>query len=68
MNLMEQFSNEERKLLNNAGINVKDRDYDKEELKRCELEIESFIMSHSTKNGDIARLNKEYSNILNKIV
>ena len=55
MNLMKQFSKEDIKLLSNAGINVEDIDYNKEELKKCELEIEEFIMSHSTKNGDIAK-------------
>ena len=68
MNLMKQFSKEEIKLLSNAGINVEDRDYNKEELKKCELEIEEFIMSHSTKNGDIAKLSNQYSSILNTLV
>ena len=68
MNLMKQFSKEEIKLLSNAGINVEDIDYNKEELKKCELEIEEFIMSHSTKNGDIAQLSNQYSSILNTLV
>ena len=55
MNLMKQFSKEEIKLLSNAGINVEDIDYNKEELRKYELEIEEFIMSHSTKNGDISK-------------
>ena len=65
---MKQFSKEEIELLNNAGINVEDRDYNKEELRKCELEIEEFIMSHSTKNGDIAQLSNQYSSILNTLV
>lgn len=68
MNLMKQFSKEKIELLSNAGINVEDRNYNKEELKKCELEVEEFIMSHSTKNGDIARLNNQYSSILNTLV
>ena len=68
MNLMKQFSKEDIKLLSNAGINVEDIDYNKEELKKCELEIEEFIMSHSTKNGDIAQLSNQYSSILNTLV
>ena len=67
MNLIKQFSKEEIELLNNAGINVEDRDYSKEELRKCELEIEEFIMSHSTKNGDIAKLSNQYDKILNTI-
>ena len=68
MNLMKQFSKEEIKLLSNAGINVEDIDYNKEELRKYELEIEEFIMSHSTKNGDIAQLSNQYSSILNTLV
>ncbi len=68
MNLMKQFSKEEIELLNNAGINVEDRDYNKEELRKCELEIEEFIMSHSTKNGDITKLNNQYNGILDTII
>ena len=68
MNLMKQFSKEEIKLLSNAGINVEDRDYNKEELRKCELEIEEFIMSHSTKNADIAKLNNQYNGILDTFI
>lgn len=68
MNLMKQFSKEEIELLNNAGIDVEDREYNKEELRKCELEIEEFIMSHSTKNGDIAKLNSQYNSILDTLV
>lgn len=68
MNLMKQFSKKEIELLNNAGIDVKDKDYNKEELRKCELEIEEFIMSHSTKNGDIAKLNNQYKDILDTII
>ena len=68
MNLMKQFSKEEIKLLSNAGINVEDIDYKKEELRKYELEIEEFIMSHSTKNRDIAKLSNQYSSILNTLV
>lgn len=68
MNLMKQFSKEEIKLLSNAGINVEDIDYNKEELRKYELEIEEFIMSHSTKNGDITKLNNQYNGILDTII
>ena len=36
----------------------------KEELKKCEFEIEEFILSHSSKNGDIDKLHNEYNAIL----
>ena len=68
MNLMKQFSKEEIKLLSNAGINVEDREYSKEELRKCEMNIEEFIMSHSSKNGDISKLSNQYHNILDTFI
>lgn len=39
-------------------------------LNKCttnEREIEEFIMSHSTKNGDISKYSSQYNSILSKI-
>lgn len=46
----------EIKLLENIGINIEDKEYTNEELRRYENQIEDFIMNHSTKNGDISKL------------
>lgn len=67
MNLMKDISSKDKKLLANAGIYIEDRDYTKDELRRYVSNIEDFIMSHSTKNGDITRLNSEYRETLNKL-
>ncbi len=59
----------ELKLLKNAGINIeKDKEYTTEEKKYIFMEISDFIMSHSSKNGDIAKLQNDYSNILKKVM
>lgn len=68
MNLKKEFKNEEIELLQVAGINVEDREYSKEELRKCEMNIEEFIMSHSSKNGDISKLSNQYSEILNALI
>ena len=68
MNLKKEFGNEEIKLLKKAGINVEDRDYSKEEIRKCERSIEEFIMLHSSKNGDIPKLSNQYSNILETFI
>lgn len=68
MNLKKKFGNEEIELLQKAGINVEDREYDKEELRKCEINIEEFIMLHSSKNGDIPKLSNQYSNIVETII
>ncbi len=68
MNLKKQFKGKEIELLQVAGINVEDREYSKEELRKCEMSIEEFIMSHSSKNGDISKLSNQYSEILNALI
>lgn len=68
MNLMNILKkNKERALFTNAGIILEDREYSKEEIKKCALDIEEFIMSHSSKNGAIAKLYNEYYSILSTL-
>ena len=68
MNLLNRCTTKEIKLLENIGLNVEDKDYTNEELRKYESQIEDFIMSHSTKNGDISKLSNQYNSILNTLV
>ena len=68
MNLIEKCTTNEIKLLNNIGIKIEDRDYTVDELRRYESIIEGFIMSHSTKNGDINKFINQYNGILNTLI
>lgn len=62
---MGTFNNDDIKLLKTAGINADiDKEYSKEEKSSICTQITEFIMDHSTKNGDIARLRNEYDNII----
>lgn len=63
MNLLNECTKNEIELIEKAGFKIEDKDYTSEELKRCETEITEYIMSHSSKNGDISKLSNEYSNI-----
>ena len=67
MNLVERFTDKEINLINQAGVIIENKDYTKEELEKCQFNIEDYIMSHSSKNGDIDKLNNQYRNILEKI-
>ena len=58
----------EIELIERAGVIIEDREYTKEDLQRCESEITSYIMSHSSKNGDINKLQNQYSNVFRIIV
>lgn len=67
MNLMKEFNEEQIQLLNNAGVIIEDREYSNEELNHYEMEVMDFIMNHSSKNGEISKLNMEYDSILRTI-
>ena len=64
------FSNDkELQLLKTAGVEVeKNKEYSNDEKKHICMQISDFIMSHSSKNGDISKLQNDYSSILNKLV
>ncbi len=68
MNLLNNCTTNEIRLLEKAGINIEDREYTKEELRKCELSIEEFIMNHSTKNGNIDTLCNQYHSVLNTLI
>ena len=63
MNLLNECTKTEIELLKKAGIKVENKDYTLEELKKCRTEITEYIMSHSSKNGDISKLSNEYRSI-----
>jgi len=63
MNLLNECTKNEINLIEKAGIKVENRDYTADELKKCEREITEYIMSHSSKNGDISKLSNEYMGI-----
>ena len=63
MNLLNKCTKNEIELIEKAGIKIENRDYTVDELKRCETDITEYIMSHSSKNGDISKLSSEYDSI-----
>lgn len=56
MNLVEKCSNDEIKLIEQAGIVIENKDYSKEDLKQCETKIIDYIMNQSSKNDNISKL------------
>ncbi len=64
MKILEKCNKEEIDLLQNVGI-YKEYEYSKEEI---EIKIGNFIMSQSTKNEDMGKIIKKYSNILEKLI
>ncbi len=67
MNLVEKCSNDEIKLIEQAGIVIENKDYSKEDLKQCETKIIDYIMNQSSKNDNISKLRNQYENIFSII-
>ena len=67
MNLLSKCNNTQVKLIRNPGVKLEDKDYSREELKNYEMQMIDFIMSHSSKNGEIDKLRNDYINIFNII-
>ncbi len=63
MNLLNKCTEKELKLMKNAGVYLENKDYSREEMKIIEHNITDFIMNHSSKDGSIGRLQKEYDSI-----
>lgn len=63
MNLLNECTKNEINLIEKAGIKVENKDYTADELKKCVREITEYIMSQSSKNGDISKLSNEYRSI-----
>lgn len=63
MNLLNKCTDNEMKLMKNAGVYLEDKDYSSEELKRIEYNITEYIMNHSSKDGSIGKLQNEYASI-----
>lgn len=68
MNLFKKLNDNEQYMLKDIGLNIENRDYSAEELGKYETSIEEFIMSHSSKNGDIEKVRQQYDSILKAIV
>ena len=64
MNIYKSFTKKELELLNKAGIYIEDREYISSDLNRFAVQVGDFIMSHSSKNGEIGKTIQEYGRIL----
>ena len=61
---MELFNNKELELLKKAGVDIENKkEYTNDDKKYIFRQVSEFIMSHSSKNGDIGRLQNEYESI-----
>ena len=57
-----KYSNKDKELFNEAGINIEDKNYTNEEVESLKMRVTDFIMSQSSKY--IYKYNQKFSNIL----
>ena len=61
---MDLFNNKELELLKRAGVKIENKqEFTNEDKHYIFRQVSEFIMSHSSKNGDIGRLQNEYESI-----
>ena len=65
MNYKKDLSEQNQKLLLKININVEDREYLTEEVEKNINDIGNYIISKSSKNGDINRVQLEYMPLIN---
>lgn len=65
MNLKKDLSTANQKLLSQLGVEIEDRNYSTEEIKKCENNIATHIMSKSLKNMELAKESVKYSSLMN---
>lgn len=64
MNIYKNFTKKELALLDKAGVSIEDKEYVNNDLSHFILQIGDYIMSHSSKNGEIGKSIQEYGRIL----
>lgn len=67
MNLYKEFSEKDIELIKKAGINIEDKNYSNEELNKFQTSIIDYIMSASSKNGEIDKRKNQFENVFRTI-
>lgn len=68
MNLKLDLSKSNQELLEQAGIEISNKNYSSEEIKKCENNIASYIMSKSLKNMDVSNESIRYSDLMEFLI
>lgn len=63
MNLYEVMNDKEKELLRKAGIQIENKEYLQEDFNRMEQQLVEYIMSASSKNGEIDKRRTQYESI-----
>lgn len=64
MNFKIDLTKKQQKLLEELDTEIEDRIYSKDEIKHCIDKIGTYIMSQSSKNGDLSKALSECSGLI----
>lgn len=65
MNYAKDFSTEQQQLIKNLDICIENREYTSEEIKHDLSTIANYVMSKSSKNGDLLNEMNRYNSVMN---
>lgn len=68
MNLKLDLSKNNQELLEQAGIEISNKNYSPEEIKKCENDIANYIMNKSLKNMDVSNESMRYSSLMEILI
>lgn len=67
MNYKMDLTKQNQELLEEADVKVENREYSAEEIKKNLSEIGNYIMSQSSKNGDLAKAEVVYMPLISTL-
>ena len=68
MNYAKDFTTDQQQLIKHLDICIEDREYSAEEIKNDLSKIASFVMSKSSKNGDLINEMHRYNPVMTILV
>lgn len=68
MNYKIDFTEQKQKLLIDAGVMVENKEYSPEQMEQDAVKIGGYIMSKSSKNGDLSKETIKYNEIIDVLV
>ncbi|MBO6232935.1 MAG: hypothetical protein J6I85_06980 [Clostridia bacterium] len=68
MNYAKDFTIDQQQLIRKLDIQIENRDYSVEEIKHDLSTIANYVMSKSSKNGDLLNEMNRYNHVMNILV
>lgn len=67
MRILEKFTDEEKEMLENIGVELRDREYEEYELKDIEEAVMDAVMSNLDEEGEFTQIAEDYNWLYDKL-